>query len=46
MRTASVEVFYGGAPDSDPEINPEAFVYGGLTPVEGSVVTIGIPIAY
>ena len=46
VRTASVEVFYGGIPGSDPEIDPKTFSYGGLTPVEGSVVTIGIPIAY
>lgn len=46
VRTSTVEAFYGASPDEYQEPDPNSFVYGGLTPVEGSVVTVCIPIAY
>ncbi len=46
VRTSTVEAFYGAAPDDPTEIDPDSFVYGGLASVEGTVVTICIPIAY
>lgn len=46
VRTSTVEAFHGAAPDDPTEIDPDSFVHGGLAPVEGTVVTICIPIAY
>jgi hypothetical protein len=46
VRTSNVEVFHGSIPGDSTEIDPDSFVYGSLAPVEGTVVTICIPIAY
>jgi hypothetical protein len=46
VRTSTVEAFHGAGPEDLDEIDPDSFVHGGLSPVEGSVVTICIPITY
>jgi hypothetical protein len=46
VRTATVEAFHGAGLGELSEIDPDSFVHGGLPPVEGSVVTICIPITY
>lgn len=46
VRTSSVEAFHGATEEDPTEIDPDSFVYGGLATVEGTVVTICIPIAY
>ena len=46
VRTSSVEAYHGATADDPSEIDPDSFVHGGLASVEGTVVTICIPIAY
>lgn len=48
VRTSTVEVFHGALPlpDGSVEADPDTFVHGGLAPIEGSVITLGIPITY
>jgi hypothetical protein len=44
VRTSSAEAFYTAG--MKPDMDPEDFVAGNLPKVEGTVVTIGIPIQY
>lgn len=46
VRTSSVEAFHGATAGDPSDIDPDTFVHGGLASVEGTVVTICIPIAY
>ena len=44
VRTSSVEAFYAADLGDPNQIDPNSFVHGGLPSVDGSVVTICIPI--
>jgi len=46
VRTSTVEAFYGADREDPDDIDPDSYVHGGLPQVEGSVVTICIPIAF
>jgi hypothetical protein len=46
IRTSTAEAFYCAGPEFPPDVDPDSFVYGGLPRVEGTVVTIGIPLIY
>ena len=46
IRTSSAEAFYAATEGFSPEMPPTDFVHGGLAHVEGTLITIGIPIAY
>ncbi len=46
IRTSTVEVFFATSRDLTPTSSPLDFIHGELPSVEGTVLTIGIPIAY
>ena len=46
IRTSSAEAFYAATEGFSPEMSPTDFVHGDLAHVEGTLITIGIPIAY
>jgi hypothetical protein len=46
IRTSSAEAFYAASEGFTPEMPPATFVHGGLASVEGTLITVGIPIAF
>ena len=46
IRTSSAEAFYPAIDGFRPDMNPEDFVHGGLSPAEGTLITVGIPVAF
>ena len=46
VRTSTAEAFYAATSGFSPDMNPEDYVDGGLSRVEGTLLTIGIPIAF
>jgi hypothetical protein len=46
VRTSTAEAFYGGAENDTVAADPSSFVHGGMAPVEGTLITVGIPIVF
>lgn len=43
VRTSSTEAFFASSPDFHPDMNPYSYVEGDLANVNGTLITIGIP---
>lgn len=46
IRTSSAEAFFACSNRGGDANDPETFVHGGMAPVEGTLITVGIPVAY
>lgn len=46
VRTNTVEAFYAPMEGMKPDSAPDQFVHGGLAPVEGTLLTIVLPLGY
>lgn len=46
LRTSSAEAFFASTAEFDPSMEPEKFVHGGLSHIEGTLITIGIPLKF
>ena len=46
VRTSSAEAFYAGVHGITPDSDPSEFIHGDLPHVEGTVITVGIPVAF
>lgn len=44
VRTSTAEAFFATVPRLSPDSDPAKYVHGGLTQVEGTLITIGIPL--
>jgi hypothetical protein len=46
IRTNTVEAFYAPVSGLDPNSNPALYVHGGLAHVEGTALTVAIPVSF
>lgn len=46
LRTDTVEAFYCGSKDFDPDMSAAEFIHGNLPQVEGALITVGIPVRF
>jgi hypothetical protein len=46
LRTGTTEAFFASTTDYHPEMNPAEYVQGGMAHAEGTLITVGIPLAY
>jgi len=46
IRTSSAEAFYATTEGFAPDMPPGEFVHGGLADAQGTLITVGIPIAF
>ncbi len=46
VRTNTVEAFYAPVDGLRPDSSPEMYVHGGLSPVEGTLLTVVLPVGY
>ena len=46
IRTSTAEAFYGASKDFSPDMPPAEYVHGGLSKVEGTLITLGVPVLF
>ena len=46
LRTSTTESFFAGSPAYSPEMNPLDFIHGALADVQGTSLTVVIPLVY
>ena len=46
IRTSNAEAFYAGISGMTPDSDPSTFVHGGLPHVDGTAITVGIPVVF